>query len=83
MPRFSQPTTSALLVEGAVDVGGRETVRARAHREARAPQILRLHREQPIADRDGVGRALLAEKLAGEPGLRHVHGRIIAGRSIL
>ena len=67
MPRFSQPTTSAPVVEGAVDVGGRQTLRARTDGEAGAPQILRLHREQPVQTAAASAAALLAEKLAREP----------------
>jgi hypothetical protein len=52
--------------QAAVDVARGLPARTRADREARAAEILRLHREQAVGDRDGVGRPLVAEELARE-----------------
>ena len=46
----------ALLGQGSIDVGSGEAGRPRADREARAPRILGLDREQPPGDRERVAR---------------------------
>ena len=57
----------ALVGESAVDVGGGESGRPGANREARSPRVLPLHREQPLGHRHGIARRRPREELRAQP----------------
>ncbi len=61
--------------QGAVDVGDRQPFRAGPDGEPGAAEILSLHRQEPVTDRDRVGGALAGQKLGGKPRVEHVERR--------
>ena len=61
-----------LLADRAVDLGDRHVFGARAHREARAAQVLRLDGEQPSGDRRDIRSALRSQELALESLSEHL-----------